>query len=456
MYLEYWIHNNVKEAAETDPGLRTPYSGSGESLRRSDIERYHNYRLSQVVNYAYRHSLFYRELFETSGLSPADIRRPGDLPKLPFTESHHLAESPYSFLCTSQSEIARPHTFVTSGTTGPRKKIFWTRRDLERIIDFMSAGIGTVAKPQDVVLIMLPDGRDYSQADLLRRGVKRFGATPVVAEMDIGVLGLKKMVEDVQPSVIFGYTRHLFRLSRDLQLREDMRGKKVRTLFLAAEYLPPGMRSELEKIWDCSVHTHYGLTEMGLGVAVECDARNGYHFNEADLLLEVVNPHTGEPVEPGQEGELVFTTLNREAMPLIRYRTNDISRLIKVPCPCGAKSLLKIGAVKKRLGTILQIGAGDEIFPAYFDDLLFEVPGIIDYQLIVTRRNNRDQLGFRIETMTKSSKTTSAIREKLLSSPLIARNIAAETMAPPRIEMVAWGTLQTLGREKRMITDSRQ
>jgi phenylacetate-coenzyme A ligase PaaK-like adenylate-forming protein len=302
---------------------------------------------------------------------------------------------------------------------------------------------------------MLPDGRDYSQADLLFRGVKKFGATPVVAEMDIGVLALKKMVEEVQPTVIFGYTRHLFRLSRDLQLREDMRGKNVRTLFLAAEYLPPGMRSELEKIWGCSVHTHYGLTEMGLGVAVECDARNGYHFNEADLLLEVVNPHTGKPVEPGQEGELVFTTLNREAMPLIRYRTNDISRLIQAPCPCGAQSLLKIGAVKKRLGTILPIGEGDEIFPACFDDLLFEIPGIIDYQLIVTRKNNRDRLSFRIETMTRSSKTSSEIREKLLSSPLIARNIAAGTMAPPRIEMVGWGSLQTLGREKKMIIDSR-
>jgi phenylacetate-coenzyme A ligase PaaK-like adenylate-forming protein len=231
--------------------------------------------------------------------------------------------------------------------------------------------------------------------------------------------------------------------------------KGVKVLFLAAEYLPDARRQELQKIWDCRVHTHYGLTEMGLGVAVECEARNGYHFNEADLLLEIVDPRTGKPVAAGHEGELVFTTLNREAMPLIRYRTHDISRLIVEPCPCGAASLLRIDKVKKRLESIVTLGSGDAMYPALFDDVLFEVPGLIDYQVVVSSVEGMDRLDFKIEMIGECADRISEIKKKLLSAPLIAKNLAAGRMKEPGLELAGFGALQSAGRAKKMIVDRR-
>ncbi len=456
MYIEYWLHKILKSTLAADPDYRRFADKSVlNQISRSDVEIYQKYRLLQTLQYCYNNGSFYREAFDSAGLKPEDIGGPEELAKLPLTEPHHLASVPYRFLCISQAEIARPYAFVTSGTTGPQKKVFWTHRDLERITDFMSAGIGTVATQQDVVQINLPDGRPNSQADLLFKGVGKFGATPVLSGTDLGACEFLQIVEDFHSTVIFGYTRRLFRLSKELQLMQDLRGKGVKVLFLAAEYLPKAMRKELENIWNCRVHTHYGLTEMGLGVAVECAAGNGYHFNEADLLVEVVNPHTGECVHPGEEGELVFTTLNREAMPLIRYRTHDISRLLVDPCPCGAATLIRIDTVKKRLESILEIGDGDEIYPTYFDDALFEVPDLIDYQVTIAGEENKDRLDFKVEMISTAETSASEIKRRLLSAPIVARNIAAGRMVAPRVDIVGWEALKSVGRAKKMIVDRR-
>ena len=138
MYIEFWLHKILRTAFDTDSEYRrfTNKSALGQ-IHRSDVDAYQNYRLSRSLQYCYRCSSFYRELFDSAGLKPEDIRCSGDLAKLPLTEPHHLAEIPYRFLCISQAEIARPHAFVTPGTTGPHKKVFWTRRDLERITDFI-------------------------------------------------------------------------------------------------------------------------------------------------------------------------------------------------------------------------------------------------------------------------------------------------------------------------------
>jgi phenylacetate-CoA ligase len=455
LYLESWIHFIVKTTLENDADFRRFANKSDPTtITRSDIEIYQTYRLRRILRYCSEKSSFYREVLRARAIQPDYIRDLGDLAGLPFTEPYHLAESPYRFLCISQAEIARPYTFITSGTTGPKKKIFWTHNDIERITDFMAAGIGTVAEQKDIVLILLPDGRPNSQADLLCKGVKKLRATPAVAEADLNASELLKAVQDSHCTVIFGYARKLWRLSQELRLQKDLSALGVRVLFLASEYLPPAMRHSLQKAWNCSVRTHYGLTEMGMGVAVECEACDGYHFNEAELLLEVVNPQTGEAVANGEEGELVFTTLTREAMPLIRYRTHDLSRLITEPCPCGASSLLKFAPVKKRLENIVMVGENDEMYPVLFDDVLFAIPGLVDYQVTVTREEGKDRLDFRIELLSAAG-DVSEIEKKLLLAPIIAKNLAAGKMAPPRVEFANRGELRSISRAKRMILDRR-
>jgi phenylacetate-CoA ligase len=468
LHLENWIHGIIQATLRKDAEFRGSLPGwypeaglhpepgyHPGRLMRSDVERYQQFKLLRSLKYCYEKSSFYREQFHKAGISPAAIQNREDLSRFPLTDPLHIAEAPYQFLCLSRAEIARIHTFVTSGTTGPQKKIFWTQGDLDRITDFMSAGMGMAANSADVVQIFLPDGRPNSQADLLCQGVKKLGATPVVSEMNLSAQEHLTLIEKFNSTILFGYAGHLFRLSKDLQHTCDLSDKGVKILFLAAEYLPDSRRRELRSIWNCRVRTHYGLTEMGLGVAVECEAGNGYHFNEADLLLEIINPKTGEPVTAGQEGELVFTTLNREAMPLIRYRTHDISRLILEPCACGAASLLKIDKVKKRLESIVALAGGDEVYPALFDDVLYGIPGLIDYQLVIIRREDKDCLNFRIEMQPECADRIPAIHRKLKSMPVIAKNIAAGRMAKPSIEMLMWGALKTADRAKKIILDRR-
>ena len=432
MNLDSWIHGVINSNLENDEEFRR-FAGKDflHLPSRSEVETYQLYRLNKALRYCRENSSFYRELFRAAGAPTEDICDLRDLAKFPFTEPRYLSESPYRFLCTSQAEIARPYSFITSGTTGPKKKIFWTQDDLDRITSFMSAGISTVADPGDTIVILLPDGKPNSQADLLRQGVLKLGATPVVANPDLTANELLAVVEESRCKVIFGYTRNIFRLSKELERQHDLRKKGVAVLFLAAEYLPHGMRQQLKRIWNCDIRTHYGLTEMGLGVAVECEAQNGYHFNEADLLLEVVHPGTGTPVPAGEEGELVFTTLTREAMPLVRYRTHDLSRLIVEPCACGTGSLLKIDIVKKRIESIATVGDGDEIYPALFDDVLFEIPGVVDYQVIAAQENGMDRLDFKIEMIPDQTGRVSDIRKMLFSAPVIAKNIAAQKMLEP-------------------------
>ncbi len=442
LFLEGWIHQIVRNALGID------------RVGRADIEAYQLLGLRRALEYAYEKSSFYRRLWDDAGIIPDDVRSRSDLAKIPFTEPHHLSEKPYRFLCISQAQIARPYSFVTSGTTGPQKKVFWSHGDLERIIEFMAAGIATVASTKDVVQIMLADGRPYSQADLLYQGVRKIGATPILAAMDLGAEEHWSIIESAHSTVLFGYTGRIFRLSKKLQEKRDLSATGIKAIFTAGEYLPDAMRRELQRIWHCPVHNHYGLTEMGLGVAVECEARSGYHFNEAGLLLEVIHPATGEPVPAGEEGELVFTTLAREAMPLIRYRTHDISRMVPEPCPCGSSTLLKISSVRKRLESIVTLDGGDEIYPSLFDDVLFEIPKLIDYQAVLTRRDGKEQLEFTLEMRPdQDAGIFPDICSKLLLIKPIAKSIAGHRMLEPTIR---YGAIQPAGQSKKLLVDSRQ
>jgi phenylacetate-CoA ligase len=437
--LETWIHQIAGDALGMD------------SISRADLEAYQLLRLRQTLQYVYEKSSFYREMFDMAGVVPDDVQRFSDLSGIPFTEPCHLSEAPYRFLCISQAEIARPVSFVTSGTTGPQKKVFWSHGDLEKIIEFMAAGIATVARQEDVVQILLADGRPYSQADLLYRGVERMGATPVISGMDIGAEEQLRILEESHSTILFGYTSQIFRLSKELQHKTDLSKTGVKVLFLAGEYVPEAMRQELKKIWSCRIRTHYGLTEMGLGTAVECSAHAGYHFNEAGLYLEVIDPGTGESVPPGEEGELVFTTFAREAMPLVRYRTHDISRLIPGPCPCGAASLLRIDNIRKRMESIVTLDGGDQIYPSLFDDVLYEIPGLVDYRAVLTRQEGRACLEFRMEVLSPEIHTLPDIRRKLLSMPVVAKNIAVGRMTEPKVALADRGSLSASARAKKLL-----
>jgi phenylacetate-coenzyme A ligase PaaK-like adenylate-forming protein len=165
----------------------------------------------------------------------------------------------------------------------------------------------------------------------------------------------------------------------------------VRSVLLSTDYVPTAIKTELERLWGCRVFGHYGMTETGLGGGVECQAENGYHLREADLYTEIVHPDTGQPVPDGQSGEVVFTTLTRQGMPLLRYRTGDLAKMLVEPCPCGTV-LKRLGRVQGRIAATLKLHHGLQVGMAVLDEALFPITGVRNFTAQVTAADGQDQL----------------------------------------------------------------
>ena len=333
IFLEQWLHGIIRQKVRDDAEYRQFLEKENiDQIGRADIDNYQLFKLHKILSYVYKNSTFYRDLFINKGVNISDIKSLNDLKNLPFTSPLDIAKYPYQFVCVSLGDVTRVTTFTSSGTIGPQKRIFFTDNDLEMMTDFMAAGIRCVASERDVVQILLPSARPNDQADLLAKGVRKMGGIPVIAGITPTSEEQIKIIEDSQSSVLFTSIYYMNRITQETRYSHDLKAMGVKTLFVTSEYVAESVRNQLSEIWNCDVCVHYGLTEMGLGVAVECGARTGYHFNEADLLVEVIDPETGSVLNDGDEGELVFTTLNREAMPLIRYRTGDVGKIINEPC----------------------------------------------------------------------------------------------------------------------------
>jgi phenylacetate-coenzyme A ligase PaaK-like adenylate-forming protein len=426
-----------------------------DKITRGDLEDFQLFQLRNTLHYVYDKSLFYRELFNKKGIEPSEIQCLADLAKLPLTEPQELAENPLRFVCVPLGDVTRVITFISSGTTGPQKRIFFSEKDIEVMTDFMGAGMSVVATSDDVVQIMLPKGMVLGQSDLLAQGVKKMGATPVVTGIEPTPEEQIQAIKRHGSTVLFCETLRLNRITVEAKNNHDLTKLGVKVLFLTSNYLSDSMRANLQSAWNCEVFTHYGLTEMGLGVAVECPAHNGYHFNEADLLAEIIDPETGEVLPDGEEGELVFTTLTREAMPLIRYRTHDISRLSAKPCECGITTLKKLDRITRRLESVVRIGEGDEIYPAMFDEALYTIPDIVGYEVSVSKDGAKDSLTFQVEIARKGAAVKELVREVILKVPPVQKNVKTGKMTIPEIQLVTPGSLQKSTRAKKLIKNMR-
>jgi phenylacetate-CoA ligase len=455
IFLERWLHDIIRKKFREDVDFRQ-WMGREEhpQINRADIDRYHLFQFKKTLAYAANKSVFYRDLLKKTGISVDDIRTINDISRFPFTEPEDIARNPYHFACVSLGDISHITTFTSSGTIGPQKKTFFTEKDLEMMTDFMAAGMRTVAVEGDTVQIMLPSARANDQADLLAQGVRKMGGIPVVTGSSLTFKEQLKQIDKSHPAVLFAETSFMWRMTQETFHQNDLKTRGVKTLFMTSEHLSEAMRRQLQKIWNCDVHMHYGMTEMGLGVSVECHAHEGYHYNEADLMVEVIDPETGTVLGEDEEGEVVFTAFGREAMPLLRYRTHDISRLISKPCKCGASTLKRIAPVTRRRESIVKIGT-DELYPAAFDELLFSIPDVIDYQVTLNKEEDKNILMFKIEVVRADENMQQVINESLLNHPVIRRNTEANTLALSHVELMGPGTLTRMNRAKKLIIDKR-
>jgi phenylacetate-CoA ligase len=338
-----------------------------------------------------KNSRYYREELKQY---PDQVGSLEEFARFPFTTENTLRGSPEKLVCVSQQDIARVVTFNTSGTTGKPKRCFFTPDDLELTVDFFGVGMSTLVSPGDRVLILLPDKTPDSVGDLLYRGLERIGAIPFkhgpVRDLDetLGCICANRV------NVLVGVPTQVLALARYQESRSKEYPVHIKSILLSTNYVPEAIVSVLETAWGCAIYNHYGMTEMGLGGGVFCSGQYGYHLREADMYFEIIDPHTGQPFPDGELGEVVFTTLTRTGMPLIRYRTGDYSCFLPEKCPCGStlKSLEKISG---RIGNEYTLG-GHSYRIADFDEALFQLQGLINYKLSITRTQEVDDLHFRL------------------------------------------------------------
>ena len=428
---------------------RVPAHDDGTLTER--IDRYQLQRLRETVDYVREKSPFYRDLFAGIGVDPVkELKR---FSTLPFTTADDLREQGPRMLCCSQDEIERVVTLQSSGTTGPAKRVFFTARDLEATIDFFAHGMATLVEPGATVIIFLPGELPDSVGDLLARGLIRTRVNPVVFGPVRDHSAARAAIMKHPRPCLVGIPTQILALARG-DLAGTIPKGWVESVLLSTDYVPKAIERELERLWGCRVLTHYGMTETGLGGGVECEAGDGYHLREADLYTEIIDPGTGMPVADGEEGEVVFTTLRRRGMPLVRYRTGDLARLVTPPCPCGTV-LKRLGRVRGRIGAELSLKGGGRLLMSALDEALFPIPGVLDFTAEVRTQGESDQLNLCFHTVERG--------EEQVASKVLPALLQGATGMLFREKLLALGSITFseggwpgTGVAKRQIQDNRR
>ncbi len=373
------------------------YNEEFETLPREALEALQLKRLQQVVQRVYHTVGFYKRSFDAAGATPDDIRTISDLQRLPFTTKQDLRDNyPFGLFAVPMSSVVRLH--ASSGTTGRSTVVGYTHRDIETWSElvarcFVAAGL----TKNDIIHNAYGYGL-FTGGLGAHYGAEKLGAS--VIPMSGGNTKRQLMIlQDFGPTAICctpSYALNLAEQGRAMGV--DMRALKLRVGIFGAEPWSDKMRDEIESVMDIMALNIYGLSEiMGPGVAMECqEGREGMHVFEDHFLVETIDPDTGKVLPPGETGEIVFTTLTKEAFPLIRYRTRDISRLITAPCRCG-RTHFRMDRVEGRSDDMLII-RGVNVFPSQIEAVLVGIQGVEPhYQLIVDREGTLDTLEVQVE-----------------------------------------------------------
>lgn len=371
------------------------WNESKECMSRDEMAHIQGVRLVKLVDRVYHNVEFYRKRMQEVGLEPGDIRGIEDLCKLPYTTKTDLRDTyPFGLFAVPRSQIVRVH--ASSGTTGKATVVGYTRRDIETWAECVSrsmtmAGIGK----DDVIQIAYGYGL-FTGGLGAHYGAEHLGAT--VVPMSTGnTKKLITMMEDFGVTAIACTPSYLLHVAEILENEKMLDRIKLRRAVCGAEPWTENMRKQIEQRLNIKAHDIYGLSEvMGPGVACDCEFHTGLHVHEDHFLPEIIAPDTLKPVEDGVTGELVFTTLTKEGLPLIRYRTKDLTSITHEKCECGRTSA-RISRFTGRSDDMLII-RGVNVFPSQVEAALLEVDATTpNYMLIVDRVNHQDTLEVKVE-----------------------------------------------------------
>ena len=334
-----------------------------ENLSRREIEAVQLTKLNRLLAEEKKRSGFYRNL-------PERVESLAELETLPFTTDEDLAGNASGLLLCSQAEIQRVLSDAISGTTGTAKRVFYTEGDCRNTVELFMAGLGELVFPGSVTMICFPFSGPHGLGELISEAIEGLGAKPLKIGAGLSYGEFRGVMEREQPDTFVGMPVQLLSI-----LRACGKGSLKRAL-VSGDACPKAVIDACEELLGSRLFPHYGSREMALGGAICCSAHEGMHLRENHVIAEIVD-RNGRPLPVGEEGELIITTIGMEAMPLIRYRTGDYTRILPTPCPCGSE-VLRLDSVRRK-GEASAIGN--------LDEKLFALPWVADYR--AERREGR-------------------------------------------------------------------
>ena len=423
-----------------------------ETMSRDEMHELQGKRLVKLVKYVYTNVKFYREKMQALGIEPGDIHGIEDIVKLPFTTKQDLRDNyPYGLQAAPASEIVRVH--ASSGTTGNPTIVGYTQKDIEIWAECVSRCLGAAGMSKEDTFSVSYGYGLFTGGLGLHYGVENIGAAVVPTSTGNTEKHLRLM-RDLKITGTAATPSYMLYLAETMEKmgikKEDL---SLKAALCGAEPWTENMRQEIQNKLGLKMFNIYGLSEvLGPGVSYECECQNGSHICEDHFFPEIIDPDTLEPLPYGQQGELVFTTLTKEGMPVLRYRTRDISSLIIDECPCGRKNI-KMGSIMGRSDDMLII-RGINVFPSQVESVILSLPEFEPrYMIIVDRVNNLDTIQVQVEVR-KEFYSTDTVKELALKKKLAAK-LQSVIAIKADIKIMAPGSIERYQGKSVRVIDNR-
>lgn len=420
-----------------------------ERMPVDELEKLQEQKLKNLVSYVYNHSPFYRERFDSAGVKPEDIKSLKDLTKLPFTYKKDLRDTyPTGMFCVPNKQLVRFH--VSSGTTGKPTVVGYTMNDIKEWSKSLGRALTSIGVGREDV-IQVSYGYGLFTGGLgMHYGAEEVGATvlPISAGSTEKQLELMQDLGTTAIACTPSYMLYMSEVAKEEGL-DFTKDTGLRVGILGAEPWTEGMRKRIEDATGIKAYDIFGTSELSGPLFTECTYQNGIHIWADQFLVEIIDPETGEPLPDGERGELVITTLAKEALPLIRYRIGDYTILNKEPCKCG-RTHPRIMRVSGRVDDML-IVRGINVFPGQVESVLMKIPEVGEhFMIIVDRINELDVMKVQIEMNDEafSDKVNDimALEKKVSESLKNVLNLSV------KVELVEHGSLpRSMGKSKKVM-----
>ena len=423
-----------------------------ETMDRPSLKLMQLRLLRETVDRMLQTALYKKKLGKAGIASGHDIKSLLDVQRLPFTTKNDLRDAyPRKHLAVPMNSVTRIH--MSSGTTGIPTVIYHTQKDVDNWTSLVARSVvGTGCGKGDIFQNMMTYGL-FTGGLGLHYGAEKAGLTVIPASSGNTKRQLWLMKE-FGTTVVHATPSYMLHIYSEL-VKEGiaLSGLRLKKAFLGAEPYSENTRKKIEERFNIDAYNSYGLSEMnGPGVAFECVYKRGMHVWEDSYIVEVVNPETLEPCADGEEGELVFTTLKREATPLLRYRTRDLSKIIDGPCACG-RTHRRIDRIKARTDDMLIIN-GVNVFPSQIEEALMNMPGMgANYQIVIDKKDSLDRVT--IKTEVNAGLFKDDMRELEALRTRIRENIKSGLLISPVIELHEPGMLPVYEGKARRVFDNR-